>query len=199
MNADLEIALVGLAGVIVGGIITGGFSYWIAWRKEKADAAAEVRREDTAARRAAWLIYVELHWAEVLARTAVDDKHWWSNVTPFSTAAWQQHRDVLAPRLPLADWFALITAFDSITAMQVARDGALAHQMAKLATDDDTAEMFAAAKRLKLDVAEPAPAIPDDDAVLTTIAEMLPRVTAGLATPLPMIADASIVEAARRL
>jgi hypothetical protein len=34
MNADLEIALVGLAGVIVGGIITGGFSYWIAWRKE---------------------------------------------------------------------------------------------------------------------------------------------------------------------
>jgi hypothetical protein len=41
---SLQTAWFGLVGVILGAVIVGGFSYAVAGRKERADAAAESRR-----------------------------------------------------------------------------------------------------------------------------------------------------------
>jgi len=59
----LQYALLGLAGVLVGALITGGFNFLVAWRKERADAAAESKRHDVEVRRAARLIDDDLHAA----------------------------------------------------------------------------------------------------------------------------------------
>lgn len=59
MNADLQIAFVGLGGVIVGAGITSGFSY-----------AIERRKERTAVRRAARLIDADLMSAVLRDTTA---------------------------------------------------------------------------------------------------------------------------------
>jgi hypothetical protein len=41
----LWFALLGLFGVLLGAFISGGFNYWVAWRKERTDTArAEQRR-----------------------------------------------------------------------------------------------------------------------------------------------------------
>jgi hypothetical protein len=91
-----------LAGVLVGALITGGFNFLVAWRKERTDAAAESKRHDVEVRRAARLIDDDLHAAVGAARWCVEHKVF--PAQQLTTLGWQQYRDVLAPELSDIAW-----------------------------------------------------------------------------------------------
>jgi hypothetical protein len=174
----------GLAGVCLGAVITGGFSYLTTRRKERADAAAERRREGVAVQRAARLIDADLRFAEAAARICIERKKWWWRDRPLTSEGWQQYRDVIASKLPWSDWAAVMTAVEAVNHLQSSRDGALKLQRAKLAIDPETRDVLAAADRLDIDITDPGPAIPE--ATVTQIEPILADLKAGRAALAPL-------------
>jgi hypothetical protein len=115
----MDTALVGLAGVLVGALITGGFNFLVALRKERADAAAERKRHDVEVRRAARLIDDDLHAAAAAARWCVEHKVFpVQQLTTLGTLGWQQYRVVLASELSDIDWQSVTVAVAAIDALQ---------------------------------------------------------------------------------
>ncbi len=159
----LQYALLALAGVLLGALITSGFNFWVAWRKERADATSERRHHEVEVRRAARLIDDDLHTAADAARWCVEHKEWWFSGQQLTSMGWQQYRDVLAPELSEIAWPAVSLAVTTIDRLQSVRDQAARGHRAKMATDPDTADMVAAAIAHDLDVFDPAP-VPDTTA-----------------------------------
>jgi hypothetical protein len=175
-GSGLQTALVGLAGVIVGAAITGGFAYWL-----------ERRKEHVAVRRAARLIDADLLLAEVVAQGCVEKKKWWPTELRLTSEGWQQHRDVIASRLSYEPWLTVIGAVMAIGHLQGSRDGAFKIQLAKMASDSTKVDVVTAADALGLDIADPAPAIPES--TVTQIEPMLRDLTAGRAALAPLTRD----------
>jgi hypothetical protein len=151
-------ALLGLAGVLVGAVISGGFNLWVARRKERADAAAESERHGVDLRRAARLIDDDLHAAASAARWSVEHE-----VFPgqhLTTLGWQRYRDILAPELSDIDWRSVNVAVNAIDAFQSLRGGYTKLHHAEVRADPKTAAMAAAGGTLGLDVFLPTP-VPD--------------------------------------
>jgi hypothetical protein len=159
----------GLGGVILGALITGGFGYLNQLRKERAEAAAERRREDTEVRRGARLIDADLIFAEAAARTCVEKSQWWVSDRRLTVEGWQQYRDVIASKLPWADWVAVLVAITAVGHLQGAKDEAAKLQRAKMAIDPNMRDVLASAEGLGLDIADPRQAIP-----VTTVTQIEP-------------------------
>ena len=104
----MEVAIVGLVGVIVGGLITGGFQVFVEWRKQ--------RRSGQHAKR---LVCGELLNASLLLRTTATrpSKTWpylleVASVLPIS--AWQEHRAHLSDVVDEDLWNRLVLIYAGI-------------------------------------------------------------------------------------
>jgi hypothetical protein len=179
----MDTALLGLAGVLVGALITGGFNFWVAWRKERADAAAERKRHDVEVRRAARLIDEDLHAAAAAARWCVEHKIFpVQRLTTLGTPGWQQYRDVLASELSDIAWQSVNVAVEAITALQFLRGGHA--KIHRAAVEPETAAMVAIAD--DLNIFEPTP-VPD--AAVDQIADLLWGIDNGRTALAPLMQD----------
>jgi len=184
----LQTAWIGLVGVIVGAFIVGGFSYALALKKERADATAENRKDDVAVRRAARLIDADLRLAEVAARGCVEKKKWWPMEMRLTSEGWEQHRDVIASRLSYDGWLAVVVAVMAVGHLQGSRDGAFKIQLAQMASDPTTVDVVAAADAFGLEIADPAPVVPE--ATVTQLEPMLRDLERGRDALAPLVRDA---------
>lgn len=183
---DLQIAWLALAAVLLGALITGGFSLWNAWSKERADASAERGRHEVEVRRAARLIDVDLRTAETAARIGVEDKEWWHTVRPLTSTGWEQYRSVIASELSEGAWTSVSVAFMAIDHLQWARDAADKAHRAKMAVDPATADMVKAGIAHDLDVFGIPPMSDGQPALLEP---MLRHVERGRAALAPLTRD----------
>jgi len=108
----IEVALIGLIGVIVGGLITGGFQLLLAWRKEQ-----------RARRQAKRLIDGELFSASVFLRntTSSPDATWPylpDATSTLSTSAWKEHRVFLADAVNTDLWNRLVVTYAELEVEQ---------------------------------------------------------------------------------
>lgn len=176
MNADLQVALVGLVGVIVGVGISEGLSYWRERRKERLEV-----------RRAARLIDADLLLAVTVARGSIERKEWWPALEHrLTTDGWQQYRAVIASELTEERWVAVMVSILAVGDLQWRTDAAYSLELAKLAIDPATAEVAAAAEARGVDITGRA-AIPDDQ-----VAQLLPvlkDLEAGRAALVPLTRD----------
>ena len=166
------IALAGIGGTLVAGL--GGT--YLGARMER---HAEGRREGAAVRRAARLIDADLMFAETLVRTSIEKKRWWLIDRRLTSEGWQQHRDVIAAKLPWNDWVAVMVAVVAVGDLHDSRDRCRKIQLAEMARDPEMSSVLSAADALGLDIADPSPSIPD--ATITQIEPMLKDVEAGRA------------------
>jgi|ERR1043165_3844653 hypothetical protein len=104
MWAAVAPALVGLLGVIVGAGITTGANYWLATRKEKADAERERLARANELRIAARLVEHEFAVARAGMAWFVEKRSWPPEKLHVASEAWQKYRDILARELPREDW-----------------------------------------------------------------------------------------------
>jgi hypothetical protein len=180
----LQYALLGLAGVLVGALITGGFNFLVAWRKERADAAAESQRHDVEVRRAARLIDDDLHAAAGAARWCVEHKVF--PAQQLTTVGWQQYRDVLAPELSDTAWQSVNVAVAAIDALQMIKGVHANIHRAGMAVDPKTEAMLETAIEYDLDVFVPTP-VPD--AAVASIKDLLWGLDNGRAALAPLMQD----------
>jgi len=101
----MDAAIFGIIGVIVGGLITSGTQLFFEWRRDK-HAVSRAKR----------LVGGELLNASFIIRTtaAVKSKNWPFFPDPasmFPTAAWQEHRALLAEVLDEDLWNELTMAY----------------------------------------------------------------------------------------
>lgn len=111
----------GLIGVLVGSVISTGGTYWLAVRKENAEAVKEKSEREVALKTAARLITNEFVWARTAANIAVEKKRWLDEAIKFPFDAWRSSRPIIARELPYHDWAAVETAASAIENFQVFR------------------------------------------------------------------------------
>jgi len=118
---NLTPAFFGLAGVIIGGIITAGSNYLLDRRRERAANQKDIRNLAIEIKRAARLIDAELIRARGAARMVIKDKRWWIPDTKLRTDAWQTYSPILAPVLSYPDWVTVMKAVLAIDDLQLDR------------------------------------------------------------------------------
>lgn len=89
----VEIALIGLFGVIVGAFVSGGFQYIM-----------ESRRDRITLRAARRLTCTDLYKVVAVTDSLVEDGKWGAERDPLPTRAYDVHALVLAGLLPKNDW-----------------------------------------------------------------------------------------------
>jgi hypothetical protein len=102
----MEVAIFGLIGVVLGGLITFGTQMFFEWRRER-----------RAVRRAKRLVGGELLHASTILRSFSDSKIWPSSpdvTSVLPTSAWQEHRDHLADMLNKDLWDQLVIAYSKL-------------------------------------------------------------------------------------
>lgn len=102
----MEVAIFGLIGVVLGGLITGGTQMFLEWR-----------REQRAVRRAKRLVKGELLQASMILRYFANSKIWPSSLdatTALPTSAWQEHRAHLADVFDEDLWNQLVTTYSQL-------------------------------------------------------------------------------------
>ncbi|SRR5258708_5455339 len=102
----MEIAIVGLIGVVLGGLLTGGTQMFLEWRRER-----------RAVRRAKRLVGGELLHATMIFRTLSTAKSWpyfpdVNSILP--TTAWQEHSAHLADVLDEDLWNELVMTYTTL-------------------------------------------------------------------------------------
>jgi hypothetical protein len=187
-GSGLQAAWLALAAVLLGAIITGAVTFWVARRKERADMAAERYRHVVEVRRAARLIDADLAIAETAARTSIESRKWWYASQTLTSKGWQQRRDVIASEMSESAWKSVMVAGIAIDDLQSSRDDILRIYRAQMAIDPATADVVKAADALGLDFAWTTPAqIPDDQ--VARIEPILKHLQAGRAALAPLTAD----------
>jgi hypothetical protein len=107
-------ALIGLAGVVIGGLITGGIDYFLEWR-----------REERALRQAKRLVALELETLRVHLELLVEE-----NKVPsrpalgqvgffLATEAWDAHKNLLAALLSDQEWRFVSAPYDVLPAVKL--------------------------------------------------------------------------------
>lgn len=123
LKSNLDSAIFGLIGVIVGGIITAGSNYFLENRREKAVINRESQNYAIELRRAARLIDDDLSRAGAAAQICINKRHWWStDAQPLTLDGWKQNREIIAAELSDSDWLAVriaIEAADNVRSSQV--------------------------------------------------------------------------------
>jgi hypothetical protein len=138
-GSDLETAIVGLVGVLVGALISGFFNLGIAWRKERVDAIKERREHDVQVELAAQRIDIDLQIAESAARHCVERREWWHLDGPLRTEGWDQYQATIGPELTKSGKEAVVTAVMAVSAMQSSRDEATGVLRVEMALSSDPA------------------------------------------------------------
>ncbi|MGY0386364.1 hypothetical protein ACWZJV_05275 [Nocardioides sp. WG-D5] len=87
------VAIVGLVGVVVGAIVTGGVNYAIARREERFAQRAAVR-----------LLCTDLHKVVAVTESVANDGNWGPEKGPLPTSAYEAHAGTLARMLPSREW-----------------------------------------------------------------------------------------------
>jgi hypothetical protein len=103
LGAQMTNAIVGLIGVIVGGLLTGGTQLFLEWRRER-----------NGHRRAKRLVAGELLHTEVILRSAYQRRQWPPIDDPQAVcpdAAWLENRAVLAGVLSQELWTQLVMVY----------------------------------------------------------------------------------------
>lgn len=177
MNDQTLIALAGIGGTLIAGL--GGT--YLGARMER---TAESRRDESAVRRAAVLIDVDLMFAENAARIGVEQKKWWVSTLRLTTDGWQQHRGVIATKLTWDNWVSVVVAVEAVGHLQDSRDRTTRIQVAQLSIDPETEGVIAAADRHGLDILDPSP--PMSEAMAAQIEPMLRDIEAGRAALIPL-------------
>jgi hypothetical protein len=106
--APVTAALIGLAGVVVGVVLTGAVAYWIEARKRLAAAKVSAR-----------LILDDLMLTRAAVKVALSDDRWLTEYEAgfFTIEQWRAERASLAARATIADWFNLILTAQSLTSL----------------------------------------------------------------------------------
>jgi hypothetical protein len=122
MDPTFIVALIGLGGVLIGGLITAGANLALAVRREKVEAERDHQRRAIEVKRATRSIAFELKDIRVCAELALRQKHW-SPEFLFTTEAWQEFRGDIAPVLSEANWRVVAVAFLAVNRLRsVVRD-----------------------------------------------------------------------------
>lgn len=106
----MNVAIIGLVGVLAGAAITTANNYVFAVRKENAEAAERRLSRAVELKTAARLVGNEFLVGQEGARMLVDKKRWAPQETKFSLDAWQKDKGLLARELTFNDWNAVATA-----------------------------------------------------------------------------------------
>jgi hypothetical protein len=106
------VALIGLGGVLVGGLITAGANWVLAVRREKVEAERDRQGRAIEVKRAVRLIAFELDDIKACANIALQQKHWSA-----------KFRGDIAPMLSADNWREVAIAFLAVGALRsVVRD-----------------------------------------------------------------------------
>ena len=91
MDVAILVAVVGLVGVIIGGLINTGTTILLDRRRERLERERERRDYARDLKRASRLIDAQLLVARAAAVICVEKKHWWSDDGNLPTDAWQNY------------------------------------------------------------------------------------------------------------
>jgi hypothetical protein len=108
--ATITPAIIGLAGVLVGSAITTGTNYFLAVRKENAEATEHRLARASELKTAARLVANEFLVAHAAATILADKKRWMPKEIMFTLDAWQRNKGTLARELQLQDWNVVMVA-----------------------------------------------------------------------------------------
>ena len=101
----LSPAIFGLVGVIIGGLITSGTSYWLETRKDKREQEKESRIRAATLRQAARLVDEEFWLALGEIQLLVAKKRWAADSGLESMRViWDEHKTILATELSTSVW-----------------------------------------------------------------------------------------------
>jgi hypothetical protein len=107
IDIHIEVAIVGLVGVALGGILSNGTQIWLENRKEKRGRQRAMR-----------LIEGELLQAKGLLRFMSEESSTWPSFiepnTAFPTSAWQENRAYLANNIAHGFWQSLWFTYMSL-------------------------------------------------------------------------------------
>lgn len=117
LNPLLLTPIFGLLGVVVGGAITFGASYFLDEKRAERERQREDREHRREVRRAARLIALELSWMRAVADSCVKNKEWPNPDVPvpsLSTEARQKYLDAIASNLSSDVWLSVTIAIQSV-------------------------------------------------------------------------------------
>jgi hypothetical protein len=119
MGDSVEPALIGLAGVLIGSVISVGANFVTAVRKERADVRLAKRNTAIEMRKAARLVSADLSLAIALAQQVARNSKWWNPEVEPTNKAWGKFREVIAPLLDYDDWHSLRVATEAVDILRV--------------------------------------------------------------------------------
>jgi hypothetical protein len=115
-------AIIGLVGVLVGGLVSGGATYLMAQRAERAKLRAAARLVENELQHVQSLVHFDLMNLDVL-RGMEADSEWIEGLPPpnllaVSTDVWLKHQGILAEALAAEKWYSLQRAYVAIESRQ---------------------------------------------------------------------------------
>jgi hypothetical protein len=159
-------AIVGIIGVGVGAIVTGGIQFFTAWRARKLEAQVAAR-----------LLAGELTYIHAFGKEALKRVGWPTQSMDRHLRDWPEQRYRLAAALSAADWFTVAGAVSCVEQWIELRDAGVARRDAPLQfmVDDlnrirNAIQVLVAASKLRTDqpvvdeIAGPATNTPHDEA-----------------------------------
>jgi hypothetical protein len=117
LNPLLLAPAFGFLGVVIGGLITFGSSYFLDEHRAKRERQREDREHAREVRRAARLIALELLWMRTAANRCVEEKIWPNPDMPLlslSSEARQKYLDAIAPNLSSDDWLSVTISLQAV-------------------------------------------------------------------------------------
>ena len=121
MDVAILVAVFGLVGVIIGGLINTCNTILLDRRRERVNRERESRDYARDLKRASRLIDAQLLGAHAAAVICVEKKHWWSEDVDLPTDAWQKHNGIIAPELSYSAWVAVMKAVFAVDHLKMAR------------------------------------------------------------------------------
>jgi hypothetical protein len=116
-----------LLGVIVGAIITKGFDYLLAVRREREEEKRGLNNRILELKAAARLIDEEFMRGEHAATFCISNGHWWPSNVKSTTKAWEENRGLIASDTTLGAWAAIMPgalAIADLTQKRMTSEGA---------------------------------------------------------------------------
>jgi hypothetical protein len=159
----LNTAWIGFVGVVVGGVVVAFSTYGTERWRTSAARAAEAQRERIHVKQAARVIDSQLQRAEIAVTSSLEHHKWWIDDVELTTDAWPTYRDVLASKLSLQDWVAVLAALQAVSDLRGRRAAQAAVTRAKMLSHPETKGMLEAAERLSIDVVDPLPPMSEPD------------------------------------
>jgi hypothetical protein len=120
VSRPLDILLpsaIGIIGVILGGLITGGANYYLAVRKEKADREVELEIRRHEKKRAARLLSSDLGLMAAMCKSTIEKRAF--PLRPLDlTLHWDLYKDVIAVEAPNSAWIDILIGVKTFSSTQ---------------------------------------------------------------------------------